>query len=359
MNRLISETYFFRHPVQWDALRDEILPKLGPPPRNFWSAGCSSGPEPYTLSIVAQGLGWTPGKDFTILATDFDPKLLERARRGRYTDWDLRGLEHPERWFDRRGSEWQLHDRYRKAVNFWQHDLHSPPPGHFDLILCRNVLIYFERAEAWDTIVRLGRALTRRGRLMLGYTDACMAIEALPLEDARLALFGRPEPEEGEPPARVKSRPEEAPQAPGSLRPEPLAQVPTLQEIRDLADRGHLDEARQTAEQLVQTRPEDPAAHFHHSLILMLSPGAERKAAEAMRRALYLDADLAAGYYYQGLLRQRLGERRPARRSLETAKTLAEQRQGDSPVKGWEEVTHEQLVGLAESQLELLGSGDP
>jgi chemotaxis protein methyltransferase CheR len=188
---------------------------------------------------------------------------------------------------------------------------------------------------------------------MLGYTDACMAIEALPLLDARLALLGRP--------GAVPALPAPLPPAPPKrlLAPEPPAPAPppSLEEIRALADRGQLAEARAAAEERVKERSQDPAAHFHHALILMLLPGSDQAAAQAMRRALYLDGELAAGHYYQGLLRQRLGERRTARRSLETARHLAGQQQGDSPVKGWEEVTHEQLVGLAQSQLELLGPG--
>lgn len=351
----MSETYFFRHPVQWEALRRDLLPRLGAPPRLFWSAGCSSGPEPYSLNIVAQELGWRPGSDYTILATDADPQALERARRALYTDWDLRGLEQPERWFDRQGAQWHLRARYRQGVTFLRHDLTEElPPGHYDLIMCRNVLIYFERLEAWQVLQRLGKALTERGRLMLGYTDACLAVETLPLVDARLALFGRP--------GRAAQPPSPPPlprRQPAPPEPEPPTPPPSLEEIRGLADRGQLAEARRAAEQRVQARPQDPAAHFHHALILMLVPGSEQLAAEAVRRALYLDGELAAGYYYQGLLRQRLGERQPARRSLETARQLAGQQEGDSPVKGWEEVTHEQLVGLAQSQLELLGPGDP
>jgi len=355
VKRLISETYFFRHPVQWEALRHDLLPRLGPPPRLFWSAGCSTGPEPYSLGIVAQELGWTPGSDYSILATDADPQALERARRAVYSDWDLRGVAGPERWFERRGSRWELRDRFRRGVNFVQQDLcEELPPGQYDLILCRNVLIYFEREVAWEMLSRLGRALSTRGRLMLGYTDACMAIEALPLLDARLALFGRPGvppgPPEPPPPARTRP-PEPEPPAPAPAPP------PSLEEIRALADRGLLAEARAAAEERVKERSQDPAAHFHHALILMLLPGSDQAAAQAMRRALYLDGELAAGHYYQGLLRQRLGERRTARRSLETARHLAGQQQGDSPVRGWEEVTHEQLVGLAQSQLELLGPG--
>ncbi|HEX9692550.1 MAG TPA: protein-glutamate O-methyltransferase CheR [Gemmatimonadales bacterium] len=198
----VSETYFFRDPNQWRLVRDRILPELraraplGTPLR-MWSAGCATGEEPYTLAVVADELGLGDGA--SIVATDLSRAALALARRACYNRWSLRGV--PEsvvaRSFELVGNEYRLAPAVRDAVDFRYLNLAedvypSLASGiwSMDLILCRNVLIYFDNETAARVIRALVRCLAPHGWLLLGASDPpanrCDDVEVL-LTDAGLA----------------------------------------------------------------------------------------------------------------------------------------------------------------------------
>lgn len=180
----VPETHFFRIAPQMDALRELVLPDLerclaGGRPLRFWSAGCSTGEEAYTLAILAaEGLSGNTRVD--ILGTDLHPQSLEIARRGRYGAWSFRDT--PERvrstYFtdSSRGlsTQWQIADHLRRQVRFEVLNLMSldwSPLEHFDLILCRNVMIYFSNSTAQQLIERFAEQLHPGGWLILGPSD--------------------------------------------------------------------------------------------------------------------------------------------------------------------------------------------
>lgn len=179
----VGETYFFRDEGQLDLLRTTILPDLlrtrGPEaPIRIWSAGCASGEEPYTLAMLLREAGWP--RTARILGTDVARPRLEAARRARYTRWSLRGVSEAriERWFQRRASHYQLADEIRQSVRYSVLNLMTdeyPSPAtatdEQDVVLCRNVLIYFTMDVVARIAARLLSSLAPDGWLLLGASD--------------------------------------------------------------------------------------------------------------------------------------------------------------------------------------------
>jgi chemotaxis protein methyltransferase CheR len=159
----VTISRFWRDRAVFEALRDEVLPALGPDVR-AWSAGCASGEEPYSLALAAAEAAVA----IRIVATDIDPALLARARRGCYPASSLRDL--PEELRRRAFEAGCLGPRYREPVTFLRRDVRAgPPDGPFQLVLCRNlVFTYFAEAEQLDVGRRLAGALVTGGALAVG-----------------------------------------------------------------------------------------------------------------------------------------------------------------------------------------------
>jgi chemotaxis protein methyltransferase CheR len=178
----VAETYFFRHSQQFDALRALLLRQGGPasPPR-ILSAGCASGEEAYSLVMLMREI-W-PDRESTVVAVDVNPAILERARSARYSAWSLR--ETPPlavaRWFRQQGRDFVVEDSIRRAVCFVQGNLaRAEPellaPHSFDIILCRNVLMYFTPEKFRAAVRQLSRALRADGHLFLGSAETLRGI---------------------------------------------------------------------------------------------------------------------------------------------------------------------------------------
>ena len=179
----IGFTSFFRDASTFETLRDQVLRPLlherarrGERRFRAWSAGCATGEETYSLAILLhQILGprvrhW----DVRILGTDIDPRALERARRGVYTPFSFRGTQWPrlDRFFSITAEGRAVIPQLKALVHFQRHNLMTdPPPGRFDLILCRNVLIYFRRSQQVDLCRQFHQALVPAGILVLGKTE--------------------------------------------------------------------------------------------------------------------------------------------------------------------------------------------
>ncbi|MDT8404493.1 protein-glutamate O-methyltransferase CheR [Sulfuriflexus sp.] len=180
-----NETLWFRDSHPFDILRNDIFPELSRErsrPLKIWSAACSSGQEPYTMSMVAQEYGMAnPGKlarGVEILATDISKTVLEQARAATYDNMSLaRGMseERKLRYFRDLGNrQWELRKEIRERVRFTELNLMQSylSLGKFDIIFCRNVLIYFSADLKRDIIGRLARALNPRGYLFLGSSES-------------------------------------------------------------------------------------------------------------------------------------------------------------------------------------------
>ncbi len=179
-----NETFFFRDQHMWDSLRDHVLPTVidGRPRRlRLWSAAASTGQEAYSLSILLrEHFGHLP--DPVILATDISRPALARAAAGRYSTMEVnRGLpaRHLVRYFAQDGLEWKVRDDLRKVIDFEFLNLSTPWPAlaRMDVVLLRNVLIYFDAAAKAAVLDRVTRVLAPGGFLILGGAETTHAID--------------------------------------------------------------------------------------------------------------------------------------------------------------------------------------
>ncbi|MFY8047498.1 MAG: CheR family methyltransferase [Erythrobacter sp.] len=176
---LNNETYFFRDKPTFDQLPQEILPELArrrahTKRLSIWSAGCSTGQEIYSLAMLfteqkERWQGWT----IELLGTDVSHRAITAARSGLYSQFEVQrglGVTQMLRHFDETANGWQLREDARRMVHFRQHNVLGPHPGRqpFDLVLCRNVLLYFDRTTRADAFARLASAVAGDGFLMLG-----------------------------------------------------------------------------------------------------------------------------------------------------------------------------------------------
>jgi chemotaxis protein methyltransferase CheR len=176
---LNNETYFYRDRAMFELLTQRVLPDLHKRRAKtrkltIWSAGCSSGQEPLTLAmlIAENRLKWE-GWTVDILGTDVSGKIVELACKGRYSHFEVqRGLSVAQmlRYFEETPSGWVVKDDLQSMVRYQKHNLLDvpPAPGQFDLILCRNVLLYFDVATRRRAFDRLALSLAPDGVMMLG-----------------------------------------------------------------------------------------------------------------------------------------------------------------------------------------------
>lgn len=170
----INVTEFYRNPARWDVLRDKVFPELIKSTNSLtiWSAACSTGDEPYSLAIMLTE--HFPRVNAKILATDLDIKVLEKARLGIYSAGDLKDLPSfkKEKYFTFKDGLYYINDSLKKMITFKQHNLLLDAyPQNVDLIVCRNVLIYFTE-DAKDLIyTNFSTALKSKGILFVGSTE--------------------------------------------------------------------------------------------------------------------------------------------------------------------------------------------
>ena len=199
---LTKETSFFRNPPAFRVLNEVILPALmkRSGPMRIWSAGCSTGQEPYSVAMMAREAGVAPDPSaLRIRATDFSASALEKARSGRYSQLEVsRGLPTAMavRYMRQEGHEWRIDDSIAGQVDFSMHNLldASGYRGIYDLILCRNVLIYFEPVQRDQIIGRLLKCLAAGGYLLLGASEcSAQSVAGIVREQHGNSVFYRAE----------------------------------------------------------------------------------------------------------------------------------------------------------------------
>lgn len=177
---LNNETWFFRDPHFFRALREEVLPALltsGRRPVRIWSAACSSGQEPYSIAMTVQEHFPTLWAQTEILATDLSDRMLERAREGLYTQLEVnRGLPAPAlvRYFGEEGPEWRIDPALAARITFAPLNLTQEWPDlpDMDVVFLRNVLLYFDNDARRKVLGRVRRLLRPGGILILGAAEA-------------------------------------------------------------------------------------------------------------------------------------------------------------------------------------------
>ena len=182
---LNNETYFFRDRIMFDLLAHEVLPDLaakraGVRRLSIWSAGCSTGQEALSLAMLfAEEPQRWEGWRIDILGTDISSKAIAAARSGCYSQFEIQrglGVTQMLRWFDETPQGWRPRRDLSRRIRFNQRNLLDPPPdgGGFDLVLCRNVLLYFDRTNRGRAFERLAEAVSPEGWLMMGAGESAL-----------------------------------------------------------------------------------------------------------------------------------------------------------------------------------------
>ncbi len=190
----INVSEFWRNPIRWETLRERFLPGLLQKSVRLraWSAACSTGEEPYTLAMILDDMG-VLGRA-SILATDIDEGVLAKAKEGVYPERSVRDVppHFIEAYFTREGEGYRVSDRLKRAVRFERHNLLLDPFGEgFDLIICRNVLIYFTEEAKHELYGKLARALRPGGVLFVGSTEQIFYPDRYGLEPSETFFYRR------------------------------------------------------------------------------------------------------------------------------------------------------------------------
>ncbi len=376
----IKESYFFRAPQQFAAIERQVMPRLlraraATRRLRIWSAACARGEEPATLAMVLAGMPELAGWDWRILATDLDAEALAGARRGLYGERAVALAPPPllARHCVRRGKLFELAPELLGRIDYRPLNLAAPPfdlpDAEYDLILMRNVLIYFTRDLQSQVMAQVAARLGRKGVLFLGASETLWQIqddlEAVDLDScycyrhrrarpggsaepaageagkgmpgpddhrpaheaaARGAAEGRPRPRVG-PSGRPGAHAKPAPPAPpgaavgaassppgagaepagGAARQGASAPEILLAAARDLAE-NRLAAARRAVDEALAADPSEPAGHLLDGFLHDLGGRAE-EAAACYRAALYLDPSLFQARILLADCLLRLGQR--------------------------------------------------
>ncbi|NGQ94570.1 protein-glutamate O-methyltransferase CheR [Brevibacillus sp. SYP-B805] len=170
----INVSEFFRNPGRWEVLASKILPRLMQESRRLkcWSAACSTGEEPYTLTMILLEKDYM--KESSMLATDIDEGAIAKAKQGVYTERSLQDVPKQlvTKYFIKDAMSYRIADEVKRHVNFRRHNLLADPfETGFDLIICRNVMIYFTEEAKHELYQKFSRALRPGGVLFVGSTE--------------------------------------------------------------------------------------------------------------------------------------------------------------------------------------------
>ena len=374
----IGETYFFRDPAVFKALRQQVFPALvrereGRAKRlRIWSAGCCTGEEPYSIAIaLREALPDIDDWRVTILATDINPRFLHKAVAGIYGPWSFRGVPDDTRstWFHPRAEgRFEVVPEVREMVTFACLNLVedvwpslATGTNAMDLIVCRNVLMYFATERVRQVLAGFQRALVPDGRLIVSPTEASRELFAgfPPAENPGIALFRKQAPPTPPTPATPARPAAAAPRAVPAVRPAPVARALPVAardhaaEARRLANDGHLTGALAACDRALAGERLVPAHHYLRGIIL-LEQGIAAGAVTALRRALYLDPDFALAHFTLGHVLLRQGRQTDARRSFANARALLRACAPDALPPESEGLTASRLLAILTSMEEAL-----
>jgi chemotaxis protein methyltransferase CheR len=315
----VKETTFVRDRGQLDSIPWHLLLEsaraAGSAAIRAWSAGCATGEEPYTLALLAAEAFWPALPPVDVLGTDISGRAIAAAAAGRYRERAVRALDTPlrRRYLEHQADgSYLVGQRLRRLVRFRRHNLARdpmPPPGEagFDIITCRNVLIYFEAPAAERVLEQLDQSLRPDGKLLLGAADALR-------RTVRIATPASPGSRSLVPP---RGRPGPGGRSPLGHQPVPPRER-RLAAALDAAGKGDRGQALTAVESLLMSNPLDADAQFAYGLIV-LEAGDPARAAAAFRRALYTDPTFALAAFTLGCAHDALGDKTAARRAYEQA----------------------------------------
>jgi chemotaxis protein methyltransferase WspC len=357
---VIPETWFYRDRNVFFALsawlKLEWLPRHAADTLRILSVPCSSGEEPYTLAMCLADCGIDPAAAH-IDAVDVSRVNLERAAKGEYSINSFRGsdLAYRDHYFSRRGEHYHLDESIRRRVRFRHGNIldtsFAAEPEPYHVIFCRNLLIYFDRPTQQLTIDRLDKLLAPDGLLFLGHSETSLLLERpyAPLDHSRCFGFrrerrdaGAARPAKAERPRRTVRAATRKPAAtvtalpfrdverrqpvPQQSLPERNAPCELLTRAMELANQGHLDEAAQCCEELLNRRQHQADAYYILGLVRQ-SAGNSGDAEQLFRKTIYLQPDHIEALAHLSVILEQQGDTHNAARFRERARRV-QQRTG-------------------------------
>lgn len=326
----VGETFFFRYHAHFEALEKDAFPALTKLPREkglrIWSAGCSTGEEPYSIAMaIMESFPDWKKRDIRIYATDINSRSLKRAKEGVYNSWKIRVTpEHYlEKYFNHIGESYIIKDEVKSLVDFSYFNLQSPLPpsaGPFDVIFCRNVMIYFTTATTKKVVEIFAASLNPGGYLFLGHSETLANVSSRFERHIHEGGFyykkktdqpdqqGKPSAAALTPPSQRRARvpeavnlrqkaavPISARQA-DSINPETLFRTGL-----SLLHQENFSAAAEAFKELLLVKPEHTGAILAEGQI-HLTLGRNDEALDCFNRALMLNDLLPEGYFLRGLL---------------------------------------------------------
>jgi chemotaxis protein methyltransferase CheR len=381
----ISETHFFRDAGQFEALRRHVLPQIierRHPLRTLriWSAGCASGEEPYSIAILLREL--LPDVDewaITILATDLNTEALARARKATYGNWAFREEQAKQlrpRYFYKQDGRYRLIPEVQRMVTFSQLNLAEPIYPDYatnttfmDLILCRNVTIYFAEATTRQIVARFYDALIHSGWLVVGHSEHSLItyrryqVHNFPGailyqrtgQPTKLPMDWLPQPKKA--PSVIKIPTPTPVDIQPYLRPPPIPTSPPAEEEKadpmeqacELLEFGHSEEARyanlgcwEEAEHWCREaiQVDKLALNAYYTLALVLQhQGQVIQAIDVMKKVVYIDRHYVLAHFGLADLYHANDQLSRALKSLDNANRLLEGRAEDALIVGAEGIT--------------------
>ncbi|MDR3391847.1 MAG: CheR family methyltransferase [Sulfuriferula sp.] len=392
----IGETYFFREKQNLNILEERILIPLIQSRRQhgqrlrIWSAGCSTGEEAYTIAILLNRLipdlkAW----NITILATDFNPQALRKAAQGVYGEWSFRnapaGLR--ERYFNKRSDgRYEIQSYIREMVTFSYLNLAddvypslSNNTSAMDVILCRNVLMYFTPQLAKHVAGKFYHSLVTDGWLIVSPTETSNSLFSplmpvafpgavlyrkgantdsgsyaskyevvQPSEPAETVIPVLPDVQQQSADAEISAVRDELRQSPQPAASESLSDL-----AHHCANQGRLDEALAWCEKAIAVDRLNPSLHYLGAAIL-LEQGRHDLAGQWLMRTLYLDPDFVLAHFSLGNLHQSQGRYRQAQRHFKNVLTLLHHHQQNEILQEADGLTAGRLAEIVTSMLDSL-----
>ncbi len=364
----IGETYFFRDPKAFEALERKIVPDLiaaratGSRMLRFWSAGCCTGEEAYTIAIILdrllpEGRAW----HVSILGTDVNPRFLQKAKAGTYTEWSFRVMDEltKRRYFEEmEPGRFRVIPRIKEMVDFAPLNLIddvypslTTNTNGMDVIFCRNVLMYFSGEQARKVVCKLSDCLLPGSHLFTSAAEASSELfdplkpQSFPgtviyrKESSRSCHNYSPEP--------VVNTRSESKKAPAVSVPATSA----FQASRSLANEARLTEALNVCDEEIRREKLRPETHYLRGIILQ-EQGAIDEAIGALRRALFLDQGFVLAHFAMGNLMLRRSRRAEAERYFGRTRDLLRRYDADAVLPESDGLTAGRLLAMLETMQE-------
>jgi chemotaxis protein methyltransferase CheR len=411
----VGETHFFRDRPLFDAVSHVVLPAVIETNRRsrrlwIWSAGCATGEEVYTIAMILEHRfshllqGW----DVRIVGTDINRIFLHRALQGLYTEWSFRGTpEHiKEDCFLRQGKSWRIRPQYKRHATFQYHNLVKtsfPSVFHnlfsFDIIFCRNVMIYFDAGTIQRLVGRFKQSLVKDGWLIVGHADhnikhfasfttvmqpgtsvyrnsaqpdppagpfatpPRMPVSPVPAKApdrsapphnaVNPSVTGRPQRVAAAVPRRAPVQGPKAPcTAPARAETDGIGETGTV-DLAACINRGDWERARVLCRDLVAARPLDAVVYLLAAFIAE-QEGRTEDAVRELKKSLYLDPQFVIGHYHLGLLFQKRGDLKRAETRFINVIRLLDQYRDDEVFGMADGISAEELRQLSVFHLEVI-----